>query len=187
MVHAALLLAAAVAAASPATGPNAVPLYRIELAGGQSDWAIGKPQPNGALLLFRRYPNGALMSVRARDVKRISAGSPAEAGKRIQPGELIEVGATGGGAGGTAAGGTASGGKALAIPPPGARKDGSALFNPDRAYKADWDSKLVPGSTMGYPNSPNDYAEGKTIAHPPAPATQSVPGDVPRAPEPNPH
>ncbi len=184
MHYAALLLAGAVAAASPATDPNAVALYRIDLAGGQSDWAIGKPQPNGALLLYRHYPNGALMSVRARDVKRITAGSPAEAGKRIKPGELIEVGATGGGAAATAAGGTTSGGKALAIPPPGARKDGTALFNPDRPYKADWDSKQVPGATMGYPNSLNDYVEGKTVARPPAPAVQSVPGDVPRAPDP---
>ena len=70
MLHV-LLLAAAVAAASPATAAPTSTLYRVELAGGQLSWAIGKPQPNGALLLFRHYPDGALMSVRSRDVKRI--------------------------------------------------------------------------------------------------------------------
>jgi hypothetical protein len=38
---------------------------------------------------------------------------------------------------------------------------------------------------MGYPNSPNDYVEGKTLAYPPAPAVQAAPGDVPKAPEPH--
>jgi hypothetical protein len=181
-----LFLAGAVAAASPATDPAAPNLYRVELAGGQSSWAIGKPQPNGALLLFRHYPDGAFMSVRSRDVKRIVEGATPEVGKRIKPGEAIEVGATGGLASSAGAGApAAAGGKALSIPPPGSRKDGSALFNPGRAYNPTWDSKLVPGSTMGYPNSPNDYVEGVTIAHPPAPSVQAAPGDVPRAPEPH--
>jgi hypothetical protein len=122
MLHV-LFLAGAVAAASPATDPAAPNLYRVELAGGQSSWAIGKPQTNGALLLFRHYPDGALMSVRSKDVKRIVEGATPETGKRIKPGEAIEVGATGGLASGAGAGGPASaGGKALSIPPPGARK-----------------------------------------------------------------
>jgi len=183
MLHA-VFLAAAVAAASHAPAAPTTALYRVELAGGLSSWAIGKPQPNGALLLFRHYPDGALMSVRSRDVKRIVEGETPEAGKRIQPGQAIEVGATGGVVSATPGGG-AGAGKALSIPPPGSRKDGSALFNPDRAYNPTWDSKLVPGSTMGYPNSPNDYVEGATVAHPPAPSVQVAPGDVPRAPEPH--
>jgi hypothetical protein len=179
------LLAAAVSTAAPAAA-GSPSLYRVELAGGQSSWAIGKPQPNGALLLFRHYPDGALMSVRVSDVKRIVAASPRESSKQIKPGDAIEIGATGGTVASSAGGGgSASGvvGKALGIPPPGARKDGTALFNPDRPYNPTWDSKLVPGDTMGYPNSPNDYVEGKTFAYPPAPAVQAVPGDVPRAPE----
>jgi hypothetical protein len=183
MLHLAILLAAA--AAAPAAPANAVSsLYRVELAGGQSSWAMGKPQPNGALLLFKHYPDGALMSVRASDVKKIVAGAPTEAGKRLKPGELVVIGATGGG---QASGGGAAGASAArplgGAPPPGANKDGSALFNPDRPYNPTWDSKLVPGQTMGFPNSPNDYVEGKTFAHPPAPAVQAAPGDVPRAPE----
>jgi hypothetical protein len=184
MLYAALFLAGAVAAVSPATDPNSPALYRVELAGGQSSWAIGKPQPNGALLLFRHYPDGALMSVRVKDVQRIVAGATPETGKRLKPGEEIELGATGGAAAAAASGalpGAAA--RGVAAPAPGERKDGSALFNPDRRYNANWDSKLVPGSTMGYPNSPNDYVEGKTVARPPAPAVQAAPGDVPRAPE----
>jgi len=177
MLHLALLLAASATASSPAS------LYRVELAGGQSSWAIGKPQSNGALLLFRHYPDGALMSVRTKDVKKIVEGAPPEAGRKLAPGQIIEVGATAGTGSGTPAGSSASGGRALAIPPPGANKDGSALFNSQRAYNPGWDGKLVPGSTLGYPNSPNDYKEGLTLAPPPAPATQTAPGDVPRAPE----
>lgn len=186
MLCLALLFAGSVAAAPAPPGSDAPRLYRVELSGGPSAWAMGKPQPNGALLLFRHYPDGALMSVRAKDVKRIVATSAhPEVFKRLEPGEAVEIGATGGGAPGSAAGGggAAAAGKALAVPPPGARKDGSALFNPGRPYNPSWDSKLVPGASMPYPNSPNDYAEGKTIAHPPAPAVQAAPGDVPRAPE----
>ena len=131
MVWLALLLAGAVGAVSPAPAPQ---LYRVELEGGQSAWSIGKPQPNGALLFFRHYPDGALMSVRSRDVKKIvpTSARPQE-GKRLRPGEAIEIEATGGG---SAAGGAAVVGKP-AVPPPGSRKDDTALFNPDRPYNPD--------------------------------------------------
>ena len=177
------------AAALFLTGPpapansSAATYYRVDLSGGQTAWAIGKPQPNGQLLLFRHFPEGSLMSVRARDVKRVVAGLPPEAVRRLNPGETVVIGATGGG---SASGASAGAGRAAAAgTEPGARKDGSALFNPARAYNPTWDSKLVPGQTMGYPNSPNDYMEGRTLGFPPAPAVQSAPGDVPRAPEPH--
>lgn len=183
MIHLVLLLAAAAAAgnaAPPPADPNAPKLYRVELSGGDSRWSIGKPQPNGALLLFKSYPDGSLMSVKAKDVKRIVATSAAQtASKQINPGDSIEIGATGG----SLAASASAAGKGAAPPPPGSRPDGTALFNPDRPYNPSWDSKLVPGASMGFPNSPNDYVEGKTIARPPAPAVQSAPGDVPRAPE----
>ena len=184
MFHLAILLAAATATPAAPAGA-ASPLYRVELAGGQSSWAMGKPQPNGALLLFKHYPDGALMSVRTSDVKKVVAGVPNEPGKRLKPGELVEIGATGGGLP-PAGGGVATGSTVRPLgggPQPGANKDGSALFNPNRPYNPTWDSKLVPGQTMGFPNSPNDYVEGKTFAHPPAPAVQAAPGDVPKAPE----
>jgi hypothetical protein len=187
MFHLALLFAAAAAAALP-PAPSGVPLYRVDLTGGQSSWAMGKPQPNGALLLFRHYPDGALMSVRIKEVKQIVASSAKQAeSKKIRPGDAIEIGATGGGiASGTPAGAAASAGgkRMIANPAPGERPDGTALFDPNRPYNPSWDSTQVPGLNMGYPNSPNDYVEGKTIARPPAAAVQSAPGDVPRAPKP---
>lgn len=173
MTYASLLLAVLAAAASPA------PIYRVELAGTQSAWAIGKPQPNGTLLLFRHYPDGALMSVRAKDVRRIVAWQstqPAAPALALKPGQAVEIGATGGGRAATAAGRTA----APAGAPP------TAPFNPNRAYNPSWDSKLVPGATMAFPASPNDYVEGKTLSFPPASSVQTAPGDVPRSPQ-DPH
>jgi hypothetical protein len=184
MLLPALLLAAAATATPPPSDPNAPRLYKVELNGGDARWSIGKPQPNGPLVLFKSYPDGSLMSVRAKDVKRIVATAASqEAAKSIKPGAAIEIGATGGGIATSAAGGVAPPASKGGATPAGSRPDGSALFNPARAYNPTWDSKLVPGSTMGLPNSPNDYVEGKTIAHPPAPAVQAAPGDVPRAPE----
>jgi hypothetical protein len=75
---------------------------------------------------------------------------------------------------------------------PGEGPGGTALLNPNRAYRSGWDSTLVPGYSMPYSNSRNDYAEGRTIAYPPGEGRQRAPGappmmtndggDVPRAP-----
>ncbi len=185
MFHLALLFAAAAAAAPPS---SAVPLYRVDLNGGPSSWAMGKPQPNGALLLFRHYPDGALMSVRIKDVKQVVASDAKMVdGKKIQPGDAIEIGATGGGISGTPAGASAvaAGSKRhRRTRPRDERPDGTALLDPNRPYNQAWDSTMVPGLNMGYPNSPNDYVEGKTIAYPPSQAVQAAPGDVPMAPPP---
>jgi hypothetical protein len=180
---AALVLTAVVAAGAREVVPAAPGIYRVELGGSQSAWAIGKPQPNGPLLLFRRYPDGALMSVRAKDVKRIVAvAGTTGAPKSLRPGQAIEIGATGGGGAptGTAAAAGSKGSGPLA---PGEGKGGTALLNPNRPYLPDWDSKQVPGMNIPYPNSPNDYQEGRTFAHPPASAVQAAPGEPPKAPQ----
>ncbi|MGH3087287.1 MAG: hypothetical protein ACRDSJ_08215, partial [Rubrobacteraceae bacterium] len=57
--------------------------------------------------------------------------------------------------------------------------DGTALFNPNREYRPDWDSKQVPGLSIPYPAALGDYKEGLTLAYPPASATQSAPGQPP--------
>ena len=167
--------------------PQAANVYRIEMAGGQIAWAQDQPRDTGAAVLFHRYPDGLLVSVKKADIRRLSVSAPPAAaaarGQRSAK-DLIVLGPTGGGsaASANAAGGGASTASAEAGAQPGQRKDGSALFNPDRKYKPEWDSRQVPGSNLGYPNSPNDYQEGKTFAHPPAGSTQSAPGDLPRAP-----
>jgi len=168
---------------APGPAPSAATVYRIELAGGEIAWAKDQPRDTGTALLFHRYPDGLLVSVKRADVKRLStAPAPAGAARGPRPGkDLIVLGPTGPGSGSAAANGAAPG-SAEAGSQPGQRKDGSALFNPDRKYKPEWDSRQVPGSNIGYPNSPGDYKEGKTFAYPPAPATQSAPGDLPMMP-----
>jgi hypothetical protein len=161
-------------------------VYRIEMAGDQIAWAQDQPRDTGTVLLFHRHPDGLLVSVKKADVRRLSASAPpAAAARGPRPGkDLIVLGPTGGGPASAAhaTNGAAPGAAAEAGQTPGQRKDGSALLNPDRKYKPEWDSRQVPGSNIGYPNSADDYKEGKTFAYPPAGSTQSAPGDLPRAP-----
>lgn len=178
------LLLAVIAGTGATAAATVKPRYTIELAGGRTITALSRPEPNATWLLFRRYPDGALMSVRRTLVRRVSEAGPATvSGTELKPGEQRELGATGSGArpgarGAIAAPVAAKSGDLL----PGEGKGGTALFNPQRTYRPDWDGKLVPGATMPLPNSPNDYKEGATLAHPAAPAVQAAPGDVPRAP-----
>ena len=169
------MAASSALAAEPATAR----VYRIELVGGGIVWSDDPPLQSGDQILFHGHPAGSLKSLRRSNIQRIVAQSlvvPTAAA--VQPGEAVDVGVTG------------SGGRsrALAARPalprspgvrPGENKDGSALFNPDRTYRPDWDGKQVPGATLGYPNSPNDYKEGKTFAYPAATASQPAPGDPP--------
>lgn len=160
-------------------------VYRIELTSGAVLWSDDAPMQSGEQILFHGRPAGALKSVRRSEIKRIVATSaPASTAAAHKPGESVDVGATGGRgrlgppAAGTGKSGTGGGGALR----PGEGKGGTALFNPDRAYRPDWDGKMVPGATLGFPNSPNDYKEGVTLARPAATATQSAPGEVPKAP-----
>ena len=156
-------------------------LYRLDLAGRQTLWAQDRPTQSGSMVTFHRYPDGVLVSIRQTDIVRIAAARyEASASRAIKPGGVIDLGVTGGGS----ASSSAAGGKGPAGPgplAPGQRKDGTALFNPNRPYRPDWDSKQVPGVNIGNPNSPNDYVEGKTFAYPAPAAMQVAPGDLPRA------
>jgi hypothetical protein len=154
-------------------------VYKIELSGNQTIWSADQPRDTGALLLFHSYPGGLLVSVKKADVRHITLSNRATVtGRGLRPGTVIELGRTGSGS--TAApGGAAADGTPL---PPGERKDGTALLNPDRSYRPDWDAKQVPGLNLPYPASPNDYREGKTFAYPPAAAVQEAPGEPPKMP-----
>lgn len=180
MVGGNVLLAALIclhaAGPAPAAGQN---VYKIELSGNQSIWSEDQPRDAGPRLLFHRYPGGMLVSVKKADVRRVTVSSrPVAGGRGLRPGNVIELGRTGSGS--TAPpGGAALAGNDL---PPGERKDGTALLNPDRPYRPEWDSTRVPGMNIPNPNSPNDYREGKTFAYPPAAAVQEAPGEPPKAP-----
>jgi hypothetical protein len=166
--------ASVVASAAPAR------VYRIELAGGGVIFSDDAPLQSGEQLLFHGHPVGALQSLRRADVKRIVATSAApEPAAIVKPGQAVDLGVTGPGAVRRGVGPARPLPRGSAPLQPGEGKGATALFNPDRTYRPDWDGKLVPGATMGLPNSPNDYREGVTLAHPAAGATQSAPGEPP--------
>ena len=167
-------------AAATATAAATPELYRLDLGGNTNIWAQDRPQSVGGSIVFHRYPDGALMSVKASDVKRISLAKPQPTRQGLAPGQQIDIGMTGGGAA-SRGGGATTAARGAAQPNPGERKDGSALFNPNRAFRPDWDSKQVPGMNIGNPNSPNDYQEGRTFAFPSAASPSIAPGDLPRA------
>ena len=159
MSRRALLLAAvlAVSAAVAADASASSRIYRIELVGGGVIFSDDAPLQSGEQILFHGHPAGPLQSLRRADVKRIVAASAASTpGSGVKPGQAVDLGLTGPGAPGRSG--------APARPPlrgnaplkPGEGKGATALFNPNRAYRPDWDGKLVPGATMGLPNSPND-------------------------------
>jgi hypothetical protein len=186
----AILLAGAAATSAPQ--PPAANLYRLELSGGGAVWSKDTPMQSGALVTFHRYPDGALVSIRRSDLVHVAITKPeSRAVRGLAAGAAVDIGITGSGGGPASAAGKAgagatrrpavAGAKGISNPAPGETKDGTALFNPDRAYKPEWDSRQVPGLNIPNPNSPNDYKEGRTLSYPSAPVTQAAPGDLPRA------
>jgi len=188
LLLATVLLSGAVAASAPAPAPPPAPnvstVYRLDLVGGAALWSKDAPMQTGSVVTFHRYPDGVLVSIRRSDLIKVAITKPEQSVARAaKPGAVLDLGVTGGGAGGHAGAPARAGGARAAAPGnnPGEGKDGKALFNSNRDYKPEWDSRQVPGLNLGNPNSPNDYKEGRTLAYPPAPVTQSAPGDVPRA------
>lgn len=173
----------AAALSSPKPAPPAPTLYRIELAGQETIWSQDRPQETGGLLLFHRYPGGVLMSIKKSDVRRFSeAAFEPLTSKALRPGGQIELGPTGGEGGRRSASGGAGAATGSGPRQLGEGKRGTALFNPDRPYRPDWDTKQVPGLNLGLPNSPNDYREGRTLAYPPASVAPPAPGQPPMMP-----
>ena len=141
-------------------------VYRIDLIPAGELVSREVPTWRGTMLVFRRHPDGTLMSVRKADVKRISQINltevpPSPADQVIQIGNLAMQG------GSTQAGPA----KAGSAPPKGGPGLGKGFY-----------TALVPGQSIGEPNSPNDYQVGRTFAGPPANAVQSAPGAPPTAP-----
>ncbi|PYQ35573.1 MAG: hypothetical protein DMF54_06030 [Acidobacteria bacterium] len=158
-----------------AAGAGEAMVYRIELAGGQQILARTPPVPRATRLVFARYPDGALMSLKRSDIERVvSVPVPKTAVvRKSRPGELIVLGPTGERGTGTA------GSQAPGTTRPGEAADGKALFNPARDYRPDWDSKQIPGQNLAFPASANDYREGRSFAYPPGTAVQTAPGQPP--------
>lgn len=155
-------------------------IYRVELADGSALLARTPPVAHGTRLIFSRHPDGALVSLKRTDVKRVVTAplpaATATAGVRsVRPGTLIMLGPTGEGAGGAATNAK----EARSATAPGQAADGRALLNPGRDYRPEWDSRQVPGLNMALPASAGDYREGMTLAYPPGTAVQASPGQPP--------
>jgi hypothetical protein len=171
-----LLLSASVALVAPRPGfGTEASIYKIELAGGTVVLAKTPPVPQGNRVVFTRYPDGGIVSLKRADVKRVVTTSvTSREAKSVKPGTLVVLGSTGSGP----APSSRSGGGAAALRP-GEGPGGTALFNPSRNYRPEWDGTQVPGQTIAHPASAGDYREGVTFAHPPASASQSSPGQPP--------
>ncbi len=132
-------------------------------------------------------PSSTAQSAGVEEIVIVSAPRPP-----LQPGELVDLGLTYDVGVFHAPQVQASTTPATSVLRPGEGPRGTALLNPNRAYRPGWDSTLIPGYSMPYSNSRNDYVEGRTIAYPPGEGRQSSPGapptmtsvggDVPRGP-----
>lgn len=69
-------------------------LYRIELEDNVVLIARTRPAPQGSRLVFTRYPDGALLSLKRSSVRRVDPVSNAEA-SNYKPGGIIVLGPTG--------------------------------------------------------------------------------------------
>jgi len=183
-----LLAGAGLAAerAKPAVGTAPVPVpvpapvpvrYRIETAGLGVLWSADHPLQSGDQVLFHQYPGGTLVSLKRSEIRRVSAERPAPQAA------YVDIGATAARHDPASVPGVPGAAKSAKPELPGARPDGTALFNPDRKYQPDIDAKQVPGLNTGYPNSLNDNREGRTLSFPAAPAQQAQPGDPPKMPQ----
>ena len=193
-----LLMALPIIGFSQTSGPT----YRIWI-GNSEVLTLDAPRAEGAQVVFHRYPDGLFMSARTADVALVETfkaqgtapSSSEEPGMRVsetvvvsapspglRPGEVVDLGLTGEGSETLRERASALAAKAAAaepVRPPGEGARGKALFNPDRDYRPEWDSKLVPGYSMPYANSPNDLLEGKTMSYPPGSGRQLNPGAPP--------
>lgn len=69
-------------------------VFQIRFQGGGEVLAEGRPFDNGTRMVFRRHPDGALMSVKKSDVVGITAAEVRPATRSLRPGEQLDVGLT---------------------------------------------------------------------------------------------
>ena len=140
--------------------------YQIDLVPSGRVISQDAPVAKGTTIVFHRYPDGMLMSMRRSDVKALGRITPQAAvatlpqEKLVQIGDLAFQGAAQAGPTNTRAVGAKS---APAI--------GSGYYR-----------SIVPGVTQGMPNSANDNVIGRSWAAPPGNAMQSSPGSPPTNP-----
>ena len=142
--------------------------YQIELVPTGKIISTDLPVTKGTMVVFHKYPDGSLVSMRRADLKTVTRVD-AEAVKPKNPADaVIRIGNLAMQGGSAQAGAT----NARAVSAP---KDKSGLGT-------GFYSDIIPGQTQAYGNSPNDYKVGATYAYAPSNATQSSPGAPPTNP-----
>jgi hypothetical protein len=150
-----------------ATPDNA---YRVDLNPSGVMFARDVPKLKGNMYLFHRWRDGTLMSVRKADLRQITALTDDQAlSTEMRMKGEVEIGNLAMQGGSSQAG--LANASSVAAPKPGGPALGQGFY-----------SSIVPGQTIGAPNSPNDYQVGRTFAGPPPNAVQSSPGAPPTAP-----
>ncbi|HEY3204234.1 MAG TPA: hypothetical protein VGL03_11290 [Thermoanaerobaculia bacterium] len=162
LVLGAVLLACAFAARAEET------FYQIDLVPTGKIISRDAPTSKGTTILFHKYPDGTLISMRKSDVKNVTKIS-AQTATATNPAErVISIGNL------AMQGGSAQAGPTNVSAVAGSR-GGPEL---GKGFYAN----VVPGITQGMPNSLNDYRVGRTFAAPPGNASQSAPGAPPTNP-----
>jgi hypothetical protein len=167
LVLAAVLLACAGALEGQQT------FYQIDLNPSGMMLSSQPPQWRGTTLVFKRFPDSTLMSVRKSDVRKISQVSR-DAALESPADQVVQIGNLAMQGGASQAGAT----NASAV---GARKAAPAKPS-GPALGEGFYSNLVVGQSVADPNSANDYAVGRTYAGPPPNAVQASPGSPPTMP-----
>lgn len=188
-----------IAAAVVSAGQDSGPSFQVWFGAAEVP-SLDAPRVEGNAVIFHRFPDGQLMRAdraAVTSIERVAAGGAATSGSGgvemqaqeavvvsasrppLQPGEVVDLGLT-------YDTGAFRAPPAEGAPPakptvlrPGEGPGGKALLNPDRDYRPSWDSTLIPGYSMAYPNSPNDYREGRTTGYPPGEGRQLTPGAPP--------
>lgn len=142
----------ALATSGLAQGGARQEVFQIRFAAGGTILAKERPFDKGTRMVFRRHPDGVLMSVKKSDVVEVVAVSIDRAARNLHADEWLEVGPTGEGA--------------ANHPLPPRPVEGAAstrILNPSIPV-------MPPGSV---------WILGLNVPFPPAPATQRGPGEPP--------
>jgi hypothetical protein len=144
--------------------------YQIALAPTGSMIATDLPVTKGTMVVFHKYPDGTLVSMRRSELKTVTkiSASAVQAANANPADAVIRIGNL------AMQGGSAQAGpnNARTVTAP---KNSSGLAT-------GFYSDVVPGQTEAYGNSANDYKVGATFAYAPSNATQSSPGAPPTNP-----
>jgi hypothetical protein len=144
--------------------------FQVDLVPSGRLIAKDAPVAKGSMVLFHKYPDGTLISIRRSEVKQVTRISAQSAASTNPAARVVAIGNLAM-QGGSAQGGPTNASAAGAAKPPAL---GKGFY-----------SAVVPGQTQGLPNSPNDYQIGRTFAGPPSNAVIPVPGAPPTNPAAN--